>query len=228
MCGRLVLTSNYKEKIKAIFDAVSDDEWLPPRYNIAPGQRLPVICEDSPGRLQWLKWGFLPPPRTDKPGPRSLLINARAETIDRLPTFQHAFGNRRCIILADGFYEWKRAKKRKPQPYFFSLKTHAVFALAGLMLGGSDSEASGCVVVTTEANSLMHSVHDRMPVMFHPETARTWLNPDTSREVLSTILQPYPSGEMATHPVSERVNRSSSEGPDLIEPVRIIEQTELF
>jgi len=227
MCGRLVLTSNYKEKIKAIFDGLdTDNEWLPPRYNITPGQRIPLLSQKTPRQLLWTKWGFTPPPRHGDSDKRTWLINARSETIDRLPTFKTSFRESRCIIIVDGFYEWKRAPHSRPQPYYFSLKNHGAFPVAGLLLGEHDS--MGCVVITTEANSLMHPVHNRMPVIFTPATAWTWLDTNTHEDTLTALLQPYPTKEMTTHPVSDRVNRTSSDGPELINPVQIIEQTELF
>jgi len=128
--------------------------------------------------------------------------------------------------MVDGFYEWKRSPHSKPQPFFFSLKNHGAFPVAGLLLG--DHESSGCVVITTEANSLMHPVHNRMPVIFKPSTAQNWLDTSTSESTLTALLQPYPTNEMTAHPVSDRVNKASSEGEDLILPVQIIEQTELF
>jgi len=229
MCGRLVLTSNYKEKIKAIFDGLdADDEWLPPRYNITPGQKLPLVSQTAPRRLQWMIWGFTPSPRSDDENKRALLINARSETIDRLPTFKTSFQQNRCVILVDGFYEWKRAANLKPQPYFFSMKNHGAFAVAGLQLSDAKNKSAGFVVITTEANSLMHPVHDRMPVIFTPASTQMWLESNTQPDALTAILQPFPSNEMITNPVSDRVNRASREGPELIEPVQIIEQTELF
>lgn len=228
MCGRLVLTSNYREKIKAIFDAIDSDEWLPPRYNITPGQRIPVLNQAAPSTLRWINWGHQTAPRAGHDTPSRLLINARGETVDRLPTFRDAFVHRRCIVLADGFYEWKRAGVKRPQPFFFARRDLALLPLAGLILEGSSNTGPGAVVITTEANALMHEVHDRMPVIFTPETARAWLEPDASPGTLMALLQPFPSGDMSSHPVSDRVNRATSEGPSLIEPVRIVEQTDLF
>lgn len=221
MCGRLVLTSSYREKIKAIFDGISSEEWLPPRYNITPAQRIPALLDAEPDHLAWLNWGF--PPSQPKRPP---LINARSETAHQLPTFREAFRARRCIIFADGFYEWKRAGQPRPQPYFFELADQGAFALAGLWQPGEpDAQA---VVLTTEANTLMQPIHDRLPVIFTPDTARMWLNRETSPDTLRALLQPFPSDRMRCHPVSDRVNRSSAEGPALIEPAQIHEQIDLF
>jgi putative SOS response-associated peptidase YedK len=176
-------------------------------------------------RVIWAHWGAVPAtPRADGVK-RPLLINARGETADRLPTFRNAFSSNRCLILADGFYEWKRSPGPKPQPYFFHRANNKLLLLAGLELAG---EPGGCVVITTEANSLMHAIHDRMPVIFDSGAARVWLSPDSSRDTLRAILQPLPSSDMACHPVSDRVNRSTSDGESLIEPVVIREQQTLF
>jgi len=221
MCGRLVLTSNYREKIKAIFASVESSEWPAARYNISPSQRIPALADRAPDQLAWMQWGFVP----DRPG-QAPLINARSETAHELPTFRDAFTHRRCIVFADGFYEWKRDQNvPRPQPYFFQLKGHAAFAIAGLWKPGAPDH---CVLLTTEANTLMAPVHDRMPVIFNPDSARLWINPRTSTDTLRALLQPYPSKEMTFHPVSSRVNRATSEGEDLIKPVQIFEQGTLI
>jgi putative SOS response-associated peptidase YedK len=221
MCGRLVLTGNYRAKIKAIFADLDAAEWLPPRYNITPAQRIPAVLDRAPTRSEWVNWGF--PPTQPKRPP---LINARSETAHELPTFRDAFAARRCIIFADGFYEWKRDPALPaPQPYFFQLADQSAFAVAGLWQAG---DLPNSVILTTEANALMHPIHDRMPVIFSPQTARLWLSEQTSAETLRAILQPYPSDQMRCHPVSLRVNRASSEGASLIEPTIIYEQDNLF
>lgn len=221
MCGRLVLTANYRDKIRALFPGMDAAEWLPPRYNITPASRVPVARDASPTHIEWMSWGF--PASQPK---RPLLINARSETVHELPTFRDAFLSRRCIIFADGFYEWKRDPGQPhPQPYFFHLADDRALALAGLWQSG---EPGACVILTTEANTLMQPIHDRLPVIFHAEAAHLWLQPATPAETLRALLQPYPSQRMRGHPVSRRVNRAASEGAELIAPVRIYEQTSLL
>jgi putative SOS response-associated peptidase YedK len=221
MCGRLVLTSSYKEKIRAFFDELDADTWLPPRYNITPGQRIPRLSANASGlRLDWPLWGF-PPPQPGRPP----LINARSETVHKRPSFREAFTSHRCLVMADGFYEWQRDHSR-PQPWFFHPRGDHALALAALTRPGQPDDT--CVIITTEANSLMHPIHDRMPVLFTPAAARLWLNPDTHPDTLLTLLQPAPPDALACHPVSDRVNRNTSEGPDLIQPVTIYEQPGLF
>lgn len=218
MCGRLALTKNYKSKIQAIFDEIEADMWLPPRYNITPAQQVPAILDATPEKLTWISWGF--PPTQPKRPP---LINARAETADQLPTFREAFQSHRCVILADGFYEWKRDPALpRPQPYFFRLADSAAFALAGLWRVG---DPASCVILTTEANRIMQPIHDRMPVILTPDTARMWLRHETHSETLRAMLQPFSSDAMHCHPVSDRVNRAMNEGEQLIEPVQVIEQS---
>jgi len=221
MCGRLVLTSNYREKVKAIFESVAASEWLPARYNISPTQPIPGIRDAAPDALTWLHWGF--PPAQPKQAP---LINARSETAHELPSFRDSFAHRRCIIFADGFYEWKHdSSMPAPQPYFFELSGSPAFAIAGLWKPGSPA---ACVLLTTEANTLMAPIHDRMPVIFNPDAARLWINPHTSTDTLRALLQPLPSSQMTCHPVSTRVNRTAHEGEELIRPVHVFEQGSFF
>ena len=221
MCGRIVLASGYREKIKALFADVEANQWLPPRYNIAPTQMVAAVRDSLPSQIDWLRWGF-PSLRTNQPP----LINARSETAHELPSFRDFFRSHRCLVFADGFYEWKRDPSRPtPQPYFFSLKNQPAFAIAALWQKG---DPDCCVLLTTEANTLMHPIHDRMPVIFTPQAGRLWLNPETSESTLRALLQPYPSAAMQSHPVSTRVNRTSYDGEDLINPVQIFEQGTLI
>lgn len=217
MCGRLVLTSEYKAMIQSIFDGIDADEWLPPRYNITPAQRVPAILDAALAQLTWLVWGF--PPTQPKRPP---LINARAETAHQLPTFRDAFRSNRCILLADGFYEWKRDPALpRPQPYYFRRVDEGLLLLGGLWRPGAPDT---CVILTTEANRIMQPIHDRMPVLFTLDAARMWLNPETHPETLRAMLQPCSSETLLCHPVSDRVNRSAGEGPELIQPSKIVEQ----
>ncbi|HMP90721.1 MAG TPA: SOS response-associated peptidase [Kiritimatiellia bacterium] len=228
MCGRLVLTSSIKEKIKALFDDVRIETELTTRYNITPGQPLLAIMSDDLRNVGVMNWGF--PSTTEKNRPH---INARGETVHRLATFKHAFSAQRCLVFADGFYEWKRDPGQpEPQPWYFYPADGSMLMIAGLWT--SDEKARGStinrngLVITTEANQLMHPIHNRMPVIFTSESAKMWLQPETSPETLKAMLQPCSSGLLRAHPVSRRVNRRSAEGPDLIQPVQILEQTSLF
>jgi putative SOS response-associated peptidase YedK len=227
MCGRLVLTSSFKERIRAIMADTAFDDGPYENYNITPGQLIPVMIKPDMRHLEWNPWGYQPH-AGHRDGSSPPLINARGETAHSLPSFRGSFAQRRCIIWADGFYEWKRTPGApRPQPFFFAMQNQRPFPLAGLWTPGTDN-AAGCLVITTEANQLMHPVHHRMPVILHPDGASLWLQPDASPETLKTMLQPFPSGEMTCHPVGFRVNRAESQGPELIAPVTILEQTELF
>lgn len=229
MCGRLVLTSSIKDRIRALFnEVVFPPEEIGGRYNVAPGQRVPVLTTSAPRALALMPWGFAAARRAGDHGAARLLINARGETVHTLPSFREAFVQRRCILLADGFYEWKRTGQARPQPYFFARRDRGALAIAGLWSESGPDQPPGCVVITTEANQLMHPIHDRMPVVLHPDGAALWLDADVSTDTLRNLLQPCPSDEMTCHPVSDRVNKTAHEGPNLIEPVSIIEQTELF
>ncbi|HMO05887.1 MAG TPA: SOS response-associated peptidase [Kiritimatiellia bacterium] len=224
MCGRLVLTSSITERIKALLGGLDVPTGLVGRYNVAPTQPLLAMTDPSMASFTPMTWGF-PPAHRDG---GSLLINARSETVDRLASFREAFSHRRCLVWADGFYEWKRAGLPRPQPYFFYRTDRAPFAIAGLWSPIPEASGAAAVVITTEANQVMHPVHDRMPVILHPDGASLWLAPEVHPETLKALLQPFPSSAMACHPVSDRVNRSSAEGAALLEPVTIYEQRDLF
>jgi len=234
MCGRLVLTSSFTERIKAIFAGITSGEWFVPRYNVTPGQLVPALKTLHPPHVEWMNWGFPSKAERGQSDNKRLMINARAETVNKLPSFRDAFLKQRCVILADGFYEWKRdTGTAKPQPYYFALKDQSPFALAGLWTNNAAHQSDqpgqdGCLVITTEANSIMHPIHHRMPVLLSPESTALWMNPDTNPETLHAMLQPYPSSSMTAHPVSDRVNKPGNDGPELIAPVKIFEQTSMF
>jgi len=212
------------ERIKALLGGVDVPTSLGNRYNVAPTQPLLAMTNPTLKSFTPMSWGF---PSSHREG-GSLLINARSETVDRLASFREAFNGRRCLIWADGFYEWKRSGLPRPQPYFFYRADREPFAIAGLWSPVTNTDGKAAVVITTEANQVMHPVHDRMPVILHPDGASLWLQPEVHTETLKALLQPYPSAEMACHPVSDRVNRAAAEGAALLEPVTIYEQRDLF
>ncbi len=161
-----------------------------------------------------LVWGLIPPWATDaSTGMRP--INARAETAPRLPTFRHAFRQRRCLVVADGFYEWQRGGRRK-QPFHLRLHDGAPFAMAALWerWQPGPQQIDSCSILTTTANSLVATVHDRMPVILHPADYDRWLDPQaTEPTAIESLLAPYPSQEMEAVAVSDWVNVASHEGP---------------
>ena len=219
MCGRFTLKSS--RKVLAELLGVRDVPALPPRYNIAPSQEVLAVRLDRAGverELSLLHWGLIPS-WAKEPGIGNSLINARAETVAEKPSFRSAFRKRRCLVVADGFYEWKRENGK--MPYYFQLKDEGPFAFAGLWDKWEKGEepVESCTLITTEANGVVGPVHDRMPVILKPEDYARWLDPDEQRpEALKPLLVPLPDDWMDAHPVSKLVNNPRNESPRCIEP----------
>ena len=222
MCGRFTLRTP-KERIKREFQ-LGEEPPVEARFNIAPTQSILAVRQiedEREGAL--LKWGLIPSWAKDD-SMSARLINARSETVAEKPAFRESFKQRRCIIPADGFYEWKREGKGK-QPFFFSLRDGRPFGFAGLWdrwrdEGGKVVES--CTILTTEANEVLKEVHDRMPVILHPETYGLWLDTDMRIvDSLKELLSPYPASEMTAYPVSAQVNSPKNQGEDLITKVAI-------
>lgn len=217
MCGRFTLRTP-KERIKREFQ-LQEEPSVEARYNVAPTQNIVAIRQSADGReVAELKWGLIPSWAKDTAmGAR--LINARSETVTEKPSFREAFKRRRCTIPADGIYEWQRAGKGK-QPFFFHMLDDHVFGFAGLWDKWRDEEGEiieSCTILTTEANEVFRPVHDRMPVILHPETYDEWLGDDPRAvEALKELLRPYPASEMVAYPISTRVNSPQNQGEDLI------------
>ena len=195
------------------------------RYNIAPTQTVIGVRQTAAGReAKFLKWGLIPSWAKD-PSIGAKLINARSETVTEKPSFREAFKKRRCIIPADGFYEWQRTTGRK-QPYFFRMREEdRPFGFAGIWERWKD-EGGGvvesCSILTTEANELLRPVHDRMPVILHPEDYQLWLDEDVRKQELRReLLCPFPAGEMVSYPVSTLINSPRNQGAELIEEMQI-------
>jgi putative SOS response-associated peptidase YedK len=194
------------------------------RYNIAPTQDILSIRRAEDAReAVFLTWGLVPSWAKDV-SIGAKLINARSETVTEKPSFREAFKKRRCIIPADGFYEWQRTEGRK-QPFFFQMKDESPFGFAGLWerwqgVGGEAIES--CTILTTEANEVLIPVHGRMPVILHSDDYELWLNEDMlKRELLKDLLRPYPSSEMISHPVSTAINSPHNQGETLIEQMTV-------
>lgn len=225
MCGRFVQYSLF-EALQQTFkiDSVSCD--LTPNYNVAPTQEiLAIIKHDTQKRLEKLHWGLVPFWAKDiKIG--SKMINARAETVSEKPAFRNAFKKRRCLIIADGFYEWK-GKKGHKQPYFITIPSGEPFAFAGLWetwQNKEDEEESvyrSCTIITTAASESVRDLHHRMPVILLPELHNKWLNPEIQdpRE-LEMILQDGLIRDIQYYPVSKDVNSVRNNDPACIEPIR--------
>jgi putative SOS response-associated peptidase YedK len=218
MCGRYAQRTDAKRLAKEF--KVAETPSLEPRYNIAPTQDVLAVSEMGDGReMRFLKWGLIPSWAKDTSmGAR--LINARSETVAEKPAFRQAFRQRRCIIPADGFYEWQRNGGRK-QPFFFRMRDERPFGFAGLWerWEGEDGRViNSCAILTTEANEVLESVHDRMPVILHPDDYELWLGAE-ARELglVKELLRPYPAEEMVGYPVSSSVNSPRNQGAELAE-----------
>jgi len=220
MCGRFTLRSPARDVAKAFGVALADD-WQP-RYNIAPTQAVFAVrrlAAESGRQAAMLHWGLIPA-WADDPAIGNRLINARAETLATKPAFRRAFRQRRCLIPCDGFYEWQKQGRAK-QPYFITAEQGGLFALAGLWehweRNGLTIES--CTVITTEANSLVAALHDRMPVILPPAAHDQWLDPmeqDPAR--LEPLLRPFPTESMRLQAVSPLVNNPRNDTPKCLEP----------
>jgi putative SOS response-associated peptidase YedK len=220
MCGRFTLRTPAAEIARQL--GLPFAEELAPRFNIAPSQAVAAVRlrEGAAGcEFAMFVWGLIPPWTLD-PSTGARPINARAETAPKLPTFRHAFRNRRCLVIADGFYEWRRARRRK-LPFHIRLRSGAPFAMAGLWerWQPGPQQVDSCTILTTTANSLVAVLHERMPVILHPENYNRWLDPQaTPPEAIESLLAPYPSQEMEIAAVSDWVNVASHEGPRCLAP----------
>ena len=210
MCGRFTITLDGLN-LQADLGLGDFDEVWQPRYNVAPSQGVPVVVDAELRNVSMMRWGLVPAWAKDETiGYR--LINARSETLIEKPSFRSSFKSRRCLILADGFYEWKPAvpgKKGNSQPYYFFLKDKKPFSFAGLWDKWTDKisgrELLTCTIITTGANGLVSPVHGRMPVILDKEHMWDWLAPE-SLIFLQSLLRPYDEGNMACYPVSKRIN----------------------
>jgi putative SOS response-associated peptidase YedK len=218
MCGRYAQRTDAKKLAKEF--KVAEVPSVEPRYNIAPTQEILAVSETDDGReMRFFKWGLVPSWAKDTSmGAR--LINARSETVAEKPAFRQAFKQRRCIIPADGFYEWQRAEGRK-QPFFFRMRDERLFGFAGLWErweGEGGEVVNSCAILTTEANEVLRPVHDRMPVILHPEDYELWLDGDARKlDLVKQTLRPYQAREMLGYLVGASVNNPRSQGEGLIE-----------
>lgn len=220
MCGRYTLTRPIRD-IATHFEVASEEiEALEPRYNIAPGQDLPVVTRHSPNRLEVMKWGLVPSWAKDtKIGYQ--MINARAEGIEQKPAFRKPFRSQRCIIPATGFYEWQKINAKEKIPFYFSLRDEEIFGFAGLYDIYHDANGQKLktyTIITTQANELVGQLHDRMPVILPKEAESVWLDSELHDPApLLELLKPYSADLMQTFPVSTLVNKPQNEGPQLLQ-----------
>lgn len=219
MCGRFTLRSP-AGVIVAQFGLRELAE-LAARYNIAPTQNVLAIRVDDATRAwqpAWLRWGLIPSwAKDEKIGAQ--LINARAETIAEKPSFRSAFKQRRCLVVADGFYEWKKSGRAK-QPFHIRRRDQQPFAFAGLWerWRGGDGELETCTIITTEANELLRPLHDRMPVILAPRDYGEWLAPVANPEALQALLSASDAAELEVVPVNPVVNNARHDAPDCLAP----------
>jgi putative SOS response-associated peptidase YedK len=218
MCGRFTLRTPARDLVE-IFELLREPE-LSPRYNIAPTQRVAIVRQSGKDReLAVMRWGLVPSLSKDpKAGPP--LINARAETVATKPSFRTAFKRRRCLIPADGFYEWQKTNSKTKIPHYIRMAKDRPFAFAALWecWHGTDGAAiESCTIVTTEANDLMRPLHDRMPVILPEENFRQWLDPKNEDvPELEGLLRPYAPAEMTVFQISTLVNSPRNDCPECI------------
>ena len=222
MCGRFSLVAD-PDELRQAFPWLNIPVANAPRYNIAPSQPVAVIPNDGKNQLDYYIWGLIPSWAKD-PDIGNRMINARSETILEKPSFRSAFRRRRCLIPANGFYEWKAEPGRKAKtPMYIQMKSGKPFSFAGLWENWYSPDGSSilsCTIITTAPNALMKEIHNRMPVILPESSYSLWLEPgEPDPENLKTLLQPYPAEEMVAYPVSTLVNSPANDMAACIEPV---------
>ncbi|MBN1199907.1 MAG: SOS response-associated peptidase [Bacteroidales bacterium] len=217
MCGRYSFAID-DELIKERFGISVRSAIYKARYNCAPSQELAVISNDHPREVQFFRWGLIPFWAKDA-SIGNKLINAKAETIAEKPSFKNAFRRRRCLVPADGFYEWK--KNATKTPYRIVLKSGAPFAMAGIWERWNNGEGElihSFSIITTEPNTMMSPIHNRMPAILLQEDEKRWLE-ETSETALLELLKPYPADQMKAFPVSKMVNSPKNDTPEVALPI---------
>lgn len=225
MCGRFTLTVNPAD-LKDAFEGYIFPPKFSPRFNIAPSQPVLTIPNDGNNVADFFIWGLIPMWAKD-PSIGNRLINARGETIAEKPSFRGSFKHKRCLILADGFYEWKSIAGQKTKtPYFIHMKDRKPFAFAGLWDTWESPDGSSvktCTIITTEPNDLMKSLHNRMPVILYPRDYGKWLEPSPQTpDNLLPLIKPFPADDMSAYPVSTLVNKPDNDTPELVVPYKVI------
>ncbi|HWM85917.1 MAG TPA: SOS response-associated peptidase [Kofleriaceae bacterium] len=221
MCGRYTLTrpEEVPDLLAPVLDEAALPEELAPRYNVAPTQTMPIVANRDQRVVELARWGLIPS-WVDDPSIGSRLINARGESLGQKPAFRDAFARRRCLVPADGFFEWQKAGKRK-QPYFIHIQPRRAFAFAGLWDRWRDTDQTWVIsftIVTCAANPLLSRLHDRMPVVVGPDDYERWLTREPLEpDALQDIIAPADPAGWTTEAVGEWVNRADHEGPECIE-----------
>ena len=220
MCGRYTVIAN-PEVLRALF-GYDEQPNFPPRYNVAPTQPIAIVrLVDGKRHFALVRWGLLPSWVKD-PKTFTLLINARGETVCDKPAYRAAMKRRRCLIPADGFYEWQKAGDRK-RPFYVHAKSGAPLAFAGLWetwMGPNGEELETAAIVTTAANGTLKPIHERMPVIVPREAFDLWLNcTDVDAKTAEALIAPAPEGLLEAYEISTAVNRTANDNPKLLEPV---------
>lgn len=216
MCGRFSIAKS-KEEIAKRFNVGAPANFKP-RYNIAPMQQLPVITSRNPNELSFMRWGLVPSWSLDA-STAANMINARGETIATKVPFKHCIKDQRCIIPADGFYEWKKEGKAKV-PYRFTLSSEELFCFAGLWDSWENQETGEILntvtIITTEANKLVSEIHERMPVMLRKDLERLWISETITDSQISSLLKPYDPQTMLSYKAHKAVNAAANDSPDCL------------
>ena len=220
MCGRFTLTHDLQNIAKAFNATASASLQIVPHYNIAPTQNIVTVMHEKENYLDVLRWGLIPSWAKDE-SIGSRMINARAETLAEKASFKRLLSGKRCLVVADGFYEWMQEPGSKAKtPMYIKLKNDEMLAFAGLWdswKNAAGEQIRTCTIITTEPNELMARIHNRMPAILAPEAREQWLDP-TNRDAsaLSSLLGPYSSEEMVARPVSRLVNNPKYDSAELI------------
>ncbi len=215
MCGGFSLSIDFKKLAKR-FGTAEPDYFYPVRYNIRPSQQVPAILNTAPKEISLTHWGYMP---VWAKTASDAIINTRKESLVSKPTFKQSFVSRRCLILADGFYEWAKGGEQKI-PYRIVLESGEPFAFAGIWKPGTSQELNEVSIITTEPNDKIAMIHNRMPAILRPDVERDWLRSDLSASDLLELLQPYPAKEMKVYEISRLVNSAQNDLQQIIEPVK--------
>ena len=220
MCGRFSLWLSLPDLVDAFPDFIFPNE-MPQRFNVAPTQNVAVVPNNTKNHVEFFRWGLVPFWAKD-PAIGSRMINARAETVADKPAYRAAYRRRRCLILADGFYEWRKEPGGTAKtPMYIQLASKRPFAFAGLweLWRPDDTPLLSCTIITTMPNELVAPIHNRMPVILPPEAYDRWLDPDEQKPgALNDLLVPYPTDQMTAYAVSRAVNNPRNDIANCIVP----------
>jgi putative SOS response-associated peptidase YedK len=221
MCGRYALV--IIQELAKRFGIEAVNLVLTGNYNISPSQSIPVILNESPKTLTLVRWGLIPSWSKPDSINKYSMINTRSESIMEKPTFKRLFKRKRCLVVADSFYEWKKEGTKK-HPYRILLKDESLFAFAGIWdswKAPDGQEVQSCSIITTEPNALIKPIHDRMPVILPMNKEKEWLREDLDETAGLSLLRPYDAKKMKAYEISTLVNSPTNNIPSIIEPLKI-------